>query len=62
VLGILAGPRGDRPRLIVRTTILFATSSAAARLKSTDCGKSKPLQVLSAVDVHDSVWSLLDSS
>ena len=61
-VGVLAGPRGGCPRLIVRTIILFATSCAAARLKPIACAKSKPLQALSAAGARDSVRSLLDSS
>jgi len=60
-VGVLAGLRGDRPRLIVRTTILFATSFAAAKPKPTACERSKPLQALSAADEHGRVRSLLDS-
>ena len=55
-------PRDARPGLIVRTIILFATSSVGARLKPIDCAKSKPSQVLSAAVARDSVRSLLDSS
>ena len=59
---VLAGPRGDRPRLIARTIILVATSCAAAKLKLTDCAKLKHSQALSAADARDSVRSRLDIS
>ena len=54
-VGMLAGPRGGRPRLIVRTIIRSATSFAAARPKPNDYRKSKPSQVLSAAVARDSV-------
>jgi hypothetical protein len=62
MVGVLAGPCGSRTRLIVHTTILFATSHAAVRLKPTGCAKSKPLQALSAADARVSVRNRLDSS
>lgn len=61
-VGIAAEPSASSPRLIVHTTMPFAISPTAPKLKPTTCGKSRLLQALWVAGARDNVQSLLASS